>query len=232
MADNETQTDGDAVAEMRGTLTRRLIVAAALVAILLGVLALFDHLGKETEMPEAPVFSEPVPVAPKKEVSQPLTPTGETPATPAPEAAAEETPPPPEVEARPAIAAPTTAAPARSGQIVQHPAPARTQPPAPPPVAEETAPPLPLAPTPPEASAKPLAAPRLAAGFVLQAGVFASPQLAEELHAKLTLSGVPSIIETRVQVGPFRTRHEAEAAQARLREAGIQTLLVAPPKKR
>jgi DedD protein len=70
---------------------------------------------------------------------------------------------------------------------------------------------------------------RLFAGFLLQAGVFTSPQRAEELHAKLTLSGVPSTLETRVQVGPFTTRQEAEAAQVKLRELGIETVLV-PPK--
>ncbi|HLO64251.1 MAG TPA: SPOR domain-containing protein, partial [Azonexus sp.] len=70
---------------------------------------------------------------------------------------------------------------------------------------------------------------RLFSGFILQAGVFSSAQRAEELHAKLTLSGVPSTLETRVQVGPFRTKHEAEAAQAKLRELGVETILV-PPK--
>lgn len=75
-------------------------------------------------------------------------------------------------------------------------------------------------------------APRLFSGFVLQAGVFTSAQRAEELHAKLTLSGVPSQIETRVQVGPFRTRKEAAEAQARLHELGIDTILVAPKSAR
>jgi DedD protein len=70
--------------------------------------------------------------------------------------------------------------------------------------------------------------PRLFSGFSLQAGVFSNPQLAEELHARLTLSGVPSTMETRVQVGPFRTRQEAEAAQAKLRGLGIETVLVPP----
>lgn len=67
---------------------------------------------------------------------------------------------------------------------------------------------------------------RLFAGFLLQAGVFTSPERAEELHAKLTLSGIQSSLETRVQVGPFRTRQEAERAQAKLRELGIESVLV------
>ena len=71
-------------------------------------------------------------------------------------------------------------------------------------------------------------APRLFSGFLLQAGVFSSVQRAEELHARLTLSGVPSTLETRVQVGPFRTRHEAEVAQAKLKELGVEAILVPP----
>ena len=70
---------------------------------------------------------------------------------------------------------------------------------------------------------------RLFAGFLVQAGVFTSAQRAEELHAKLTLSGIPSSLEARVQVGPFRTRQEAEMAQAKLRELGVESVLL-PPK--
>lgn len=69
---------------------------------------------------------------------------------------------------------------------------------------------------------------RLFSGFVVQAGVFNSAQRAEEIHARLTLSGVPSTLETRVQVGPFRTRQEAEIAQEKLRELGIQSVLISP----
>lgn len=69
---------------------------------------------------------------------------------------------------------------------------------------------------------------RLFSGFLLQAGVFSSVQRAEELHARLTLSGVPSSLETRVQVGPFKTKQEAEAAQAKLKDLGVETILVPP----
>ncbi|PKO33787.1 MAG: SPOR domain-containing protein, partial [Betaproteobacteria bacterium HGW-Betaproteobacteria-7] len=101
-------------------------------------------------------------------------------------------------------------------------------------VAEETAPPEPLVATArvvPPRPAEP-ATPRLFSGFLLQAGVFSSVQRAEELHAKLTLSGVQSTLETRVQVGPFRTRKEAEVAQAKLKELGVQTILVSPAPRR
>ncbi|MDR1994586.1 SPOR domain-containing protein [Azonexus sp.] len=241
MADNDETTAGsDNAAELRGTLMRRLAMAGVLVAILLGVLAFFDHLASVPDEPEAPVFTEPVPVAPPKEVSQPVTPTESPPELPASDdTPAAEAPPAPVVEPKPTAG---TGAELGSAPVGQRPASAPATPPAPrqapvarpAPVVEETAPPQLVAPTPAPAAApvKPPVAARLFSGFVLQAGVFSSPQLAEELRAKLTLSGVPSSVETRVQVGPFHTRQEAEAAQARLKELGIQTILIAPTGRR
>lgn len=251
---NEAAVTDEHAGELRGTLIRRLVVAGVLVAVLLGILAFFDYLATPPEEPEMPVFTQAVPVAPRKEVSQPVT-AAEEPAPVAAPASAQDSPPPPVVEAAPAApaevapvpAAPTDAAVTRRGvppstppAAAPRPAPAPAQaarpaaPPAPA-VAEETAPPEPrLANTRvvPPAPAPAAQAPRLFSGFLLQAGVFSSVQRAEELHAKLTLSGVPSTLETRVQVGPFRTRQEAEAAQAKLKELGVQTILVAPASRR
>jgi DedD protein len=98
------------------------------------------------------------------------------------------------------------------------------------PLAEQRLPSARVVQTQPATSAMPPVVQRLLSGFVLQAGVFSSQQRAEELHAKLTLSGVPSTLETRVQVGPFKTRQEAEAAQEKLRELGIGSVLVPPNK--
>ena len=67
--------------------------------------------------------------------------------------------------------------------------------------------------------------------FALQVGVFANARNAEELRARLTLAGIPSQIETRVHVGPFRTRTEAAAALAKLKTLGLdhsQLVLVKP----
>ena len=250
------------VAELRGTLIKRLAVAGVLVAFLLGTLAFFDYLATSTpEESDLPVFTQPVPVAPKKDVSQPVTPTENLPEPPAP--APEpvvERPPAPVVEAQPVVPAepPKAVMPAEklkpfprsTATVAKEPAaptvspvtrPARVAPSegtrAPPIASDATldVAPAPLKPAPRIVDIRP-AAPvvtptvrRLFSGFVLQAGVFSSPQLAEELHAKLTLSGVPSTLETRVQVGPFKTRREAEAAQAKLRELGIESILV-PPK--
>jgi len=68
----------------------------------------------------------------------------------------------------------------------------------------------------------------LFAGYALQAGVFADPRRAEELHARLTLEGIPSTIEARVQVGPFKSREEAEAAREKLKTLGIDSVMLMP----
>lgn len=259
----------DAAVALRNKLIRRLMVAGGLVALLLAVLAFFDYLATPPEEAEAPAFSRPVPVAPKKEISQPVTPATNLPEPPTPEvsppAAAE--PPPPEVPAAPASRDASRPATPESRPVPAKPLPRpeglETRPPTrstasvprtPSPRAAEVPGPVEAPTYPPGYSAEPPrkavdAAPsarvvqvqpappvlppsvqRLFSGFLLQAGVFTSPQRAEELHAKLTLSGVPSTLETRVQVGPFRTRQEAEAAQEKLRQLGVETVLV-PPKR-
>jgi DedD protein len=67
--------------------------------------------------------------------------------------------------------------------------------------------------------------------FVLQVGVFMNPNNAEDLRAKLALAGIPVMLETRVQVGPFKTRDEVAAAQSKLKALGLehgQVMLVKP----
>jgi DedD protein len=54
-------------------------------------------------------------------------------------------------------------------------------------------------------------------------GVFNNLANAEELRAKLEMAGIPSQIEARVQVGPFATREEADAAREKLRSLGMDT---------
>lgn len=253
--------------ELRSKLMKRLAVAGVMVALLLGVLAFFDYLAKAPE-PSPKVFTEPVPVPPKKEVTQPVTPNIELAEPPKTDAAApvadkEGTPPAPPVEAppKPEVAA-EPAPPVADGKVAgkilpQRPAPVREAPapaapsravpestgapvtpatPAPPPAAaavqpqQHPAPPVavaqPVITTPP-----PLA--RLLPGYVVQAGVFTNARAAEELHAKLALNGIPSNLEARVQVGPFKTRAEAEAARAKMKALGIGGILIPPaPAKR
>lgn len=67
--------------------------------------------------------------------------------------------------------------------------------------------------------------------FALQVGVFVNARNAEELRARLSLAGIPSQVETRVQVGPFHSREEAIAAQTKLKAQGLdrsQLVLVKP----
>jgi len=166
---------------------------------------------------------------------------------------------PPEAPARPEVAA-QPALPRAQSSVESRTMPlSRPQPPAPAPsTAPSTAPSAVQAPALPTApptqsprmaeehapvarqSAAPAVAPapaggstfggRLFSGFALQAGVFSDPRLAEELHAKLTLNGIPSTLEARVQVGPFRTREEAEAARAKMKTLGIDAVLLMPSK--
>ena len=72
----------------------------------------------------------------------------------------------------------------------------------------------------------PLTPPKLFSGYGLQAGVFSDMRRAEELHAKLMIEGVPATLETRVQVGPFKTKAEAEAVRLKLQKLGIGTVLL------
>lgn len=251
--------------EIRGKLIKRLAFAGLLVAGLLGVLAFFDYLTTPSDEPEVQVFTRPVPVAPKKEVSQPLTPASNLPPPPGPvepvPAPVADVPPPPSVAVHkpesavdPLVAHNETRAArpatevAPKAQLLPKPAPRIARQPqfvpenTEPPIADYT--PSPVA-SQPKASARvietktapvPAVVPptpqRLFSGFIVQAGVFSSAERAEELHARLSLSGVPSTLETRVQVGPFKTRQEAEAAQAKLKDLGIESVLVAPKGRR
>ena len=255
--------------EIHGKLIKRLAFAGLLVAGLLGVLAFFDYLAVPPEESDVQVFTRPVPVAPKKEVSQPVTPAINLPPPPSPvePPAVADVPPPPSVvthkpvpavdpavppvekqttrpvadvpgktpAAKAAINAPAQLAPKSSPSVVREPrfVPENTEAPI-----VEGSPSMPssVAPSarvietksPSPAVVQPTSQ-RLFSGFVVQAGVFTNAERAAELHAKLSLSGVPSTLETRVQVGPFKTRQEAEAAQAKLKALGIDSLLV-PPK--
>lgn len=224
MAASETsskETPGDAP-DIKRKLAWRMGFAGLMIVALLGGLALFDYMGEQSaaESSAPPQFTEPVPVA-KKVITQPV-----TPAEPAPEALKDDKivsepestaapvdksaprldpPPRPEVAAQPALpraSQPTARSTAASSQPV------------------------------PPASAKPVEAqpapPRLFSGYALQAGVFADPRRAEELHARLVLEGIPSTIEARVQVGPFKSKAEAEAAREKMKALGIEAVMLMP----
>jgi DedD protein len=69
---------------------------------------------------------------------------------------------------------------------------------------------------------KPVRGPRL------QAGVFLQAANAQAFKAKMEAQGFPVYVESRVHIGPFRDRKEAEKAREKLRELGVPTVLIAP----
>ena len=230
MATSQNNNNEAAAADpsaIKRKLAWRMGVAGLMIVALLGGLALFDHLSTPSEPePSAPQFTEPVPVA-KKVITQPVTPAEPAPPPEAPKVAAtpEASAPPvdksvprAEPSSRPAAAHP---APARTtssaGQTVARPAPSSQ------PRVAATAPSRE-----PAAVALPPAPPRLFSGYALQAGVFSDPRRAEELNAKLILEGIPSTIEARVQVGPFKSKEEAEAARLKMKALGIDAVMLLP----
>jgi DedD protein len=208
---------------------------------LLGGLALFDYFSsQQADLGfNAPQFNEPVPV-PKKTVTQPVTPAEPVPETPevikeavvaeATTAPVDKSAPKQDLPARPEVAAqpvlPRASHPvSRTVGMVNPPAPLG----APAKTAEVKAPAPIAAPARVEQQMPQQPAPvRLYSGFALQAGVFADPRRAEELHAKLTLEGIPSTIEARVQVGPFKTKEEAEVVREKMKNLGIDAVMLSP----
>lgn len=67
--------------------------------------------------------------------------------------------------------------------------------------------------------------------FSLQLGVFNNLANAEDLRAKLELHGIPSTIEARVQVGPFSSRDEIDAARAKLKALGVDSGIMVSSRK-
>ena len=234
------EAPGD-LSEIKRKLAWRMGFAGLMIVALLGGLAAFDHFSAPSEpVVNTPQFTEPVPV-PKKTVTQPV-----TPAEPVSEVAKEETkapvaevkapavlepPPRPVVDAQPALARskPINTRPVTAAAALPPATPAGAQSRSAEPKTSElmaspehTEAPVELAPT-------VLAPPRLSSGYALQAGVFSDPRRAEDLHAKLTVAGIPASIESRVQVGPFKNKAEAEAVRAKMSAMGIETVLL-PPK--
>lgn len=79
----------------------------------------------------------------------------------------------------------------------------------------------------PTAATRPLAPGQ---GYQVQMGVFSNLDNAQDLKRRLDQAGIPAHIEARVQVGPFRSKAEAEAAQKKLAQMGLSGLLLSPRK--
>lgn len=67
---------------------------------------------------------------------------------------------------------------------------------------------------------------RQRSGPRLQTSLLPDGRRAEELQASLAQAGIPASIETRLQVGPFRTRTEAEAARREIQKRGIDAVIL------
>ncbi|HCA26559.1 MAG TPA: SPOR domain-containing protein [Betaproteobacteria bacterium] len=90
----------------------------------------------------------------------------------------------------------------------------------PPAAAGETAHPAP--------SVAPPATPPLAPkGYVVQLGVFSDYRNAIDLQKRLAQHGIKSYTETRLNLGPFHSKAEAEQSMIKLRRLGISAV-VAP----
>ena len=240
------QVETDDLSSIKRKLAWRMGIAALMIVGLLGGLAFFDSLTapKNEPEPSVPAFTEPVPVA-KKSITQPVMPAEPVPPGPneekksaAPEATAAPTdksaPPlvpssssdgvaqssssrPGKPVTRSSTVAPTIASvrPVEPKGSTGSPASARSETPgtsiSPAPSVQSRSRPVPVL-------------PRLLSGYSLQAGVFADPRRAEELRDRLLQEGIPSTIEARVVVGPFKNREEADAARAKLQVMGIDSV--------
>lgn len=243
--DTSTQDPHDADEALKKRLLSRIAFAGVLVVALLGGLAVFDALygpPQQTTPPTEPI-GEKAAEAPEQKPEAPTEEkAAEAPADKAAELAQAEKPEEQPEEAKPAV----PAAPERTtGAVLPPPKPIRplTVPatprlaivkPAAPMVAapQKPEPAKEIAKTAPPSSAiaehapasRPLSqAAERSRQFVVQMGVFYNVANAEELRAKLELAGIPAQIEARVQVGPFKTRQEADLAREKLRALGMET---------
>jgi cell division protein FtsN len=210
----------------RTALLRRVAVAGAMIAMLIGGLALFDASRKPVEPP--PVVSvtpAPAPAAepepPAEETALPTLPPADEAAVEAAPVSLDDTPPPlpestarpqaPSAEQAPASAAPPARAPAARPTAREPATTAQT------PARANAATPLTRTPAPEQGVIQ---------GYRVQVGVFSNVSNAEDVRARLAASGIPSQLEVRVHVGPFKTRAEADRARAQLRKLGLDS---APP---
>lgn len=191
----------------------RLGVAGVVTAAALGALWWLD----QDRKPETPKQAAPAPIvtAPPREIAPPMS-------EPIPDPASEP------AAAAPAAAAPEAAAAAPAASI--KPPPTQSAPP-PPKVSS-----VPKAPSPaaaPPSRAEPPASPTpVVAGerYILQLGVFSDPGHAVELVNKLKKQGIRAQTETRVHLGPFAHRAEAEKARETVRKMGLSGIVTSATK--
>jgi DedD protein len=213
-ADNAPQPEALDEDALRRRLINRIALAGVAIVALLGGLAIIDTVYvSPPPMPVKAVATQPIAEAVRLDngtsLSSVSAPVGKP--VPAPEA--------PKPEAIPTIKS--------SGEPEESYSPSIPLPKQPPPVVAEprTVPAL-AGPPMHTPTAPPQGTPNVAGvqgprPFVLQMGVFNNVDNAQELLARLQKNGLPAQIEARVQVGPFTTKAEADAARAKLKAMGL-----------
>lgn len=216
----------------------RVVVAITLLATAIGILAFLnrqkpaqDELPAET----APVAQESISsqeAEPAVAPEPPVAPTPPVAETPPDQVVAENTdlqpPPPPPVPGvlpKPADAGvkvvnKSSTLPEETGAGMKTAAPTANRP-------EKTNAPVsaPAVQAPPASPTASLAKTITPKGFEVQLGVFSDMENAKQLQAKLAENGIPSHTETRVQIGPFKTRAEADQAKEKLKTLGISSVI-------
>jgi len=202
----------------------RLAIAGLVTASALGGLWWLDQ-GKKPEGSKVARSPEPAPIRPAQ-LPEPEPPQALKPEEPPLEAGSQEmpadsnapmeAPPPPRVSNTP-----RTFIPAQEPEVRQ----TTTSP---------TGQPEPVAPAAPTGTQSTPALPPMAhsGSFVVQLGVFTSPARAEELVRQLKAKGIRASTETRVNLGPFLNRQEADKAQSEMQRLGFEGVVttVAPRK--
>lgn len=224
----------------RTVLLRRAGVAGGLILALLVALAWYE---RSQTMPELPQLAEAPPPLPKLEEpprGAPPMPTAEQveaaaagdASGPGPDGAV------PELTAAPVVVAPDArqdeTPPAASGAprlvLGAEASAMKGKPPAPPEPdaaavvakADVAAPKVAApAPTPPRTDVE-----AIKDGYMVQLGVFSAPGNAQALVDRVDALGIPAHIESRVVVGPFKNRSEADAARRKLSASGLGKGLV------
>lgn len=229
--------DGNGQVDLRRQLIRRMGVAAMLIVVLLAALAVFDYVNTQEDAVVSGVqFTEPVPVRKREAAEPPMAPP------PPVEQASEQQPPlPAEAAEREAGTAPlpgsssavqsspvTPSAAAREAALPRPRTggadiPLRSA--AEPPATAVQAPPAAvlLSPSAAQPAGSAVPAPRPVSGYVLQSELLLDVRRAESLQAQLAQEGIAATVETRLRIGPFRTRAEVEATRRKLKELGIET---------
>lgn len=67
---------------------------------------------------------------------------------------------------------------------------------------------------------------KAASGVLVQVGVFSNANNATQLFERLRAAKIPARIESHVQIGPFKNKEEALAAQKKLRAMGLSDGIV------